>query len=91
MTHQELDLFSRRAINAARDAKRISLATALDALDRVTWNEGHWVPACGGSETPFTYEGQRYLYCWHTGAKVHGYIHLESDMPMPADWAPRRV
>jgi hypothetical protein len=32
---------------------------------RVTAKNDNWVPACGGTETPFTSRsGKRLLYCW---------------------------
>lgn len=83
-----VDVSTRRAIGAAIDAEHISLATALDAMDRLKWNEGNFVPANGRTETPFKFEHQTYLYCWHTGVGEHRYIHMESDMPMPKDWYP---
>ena len=66
----------------------LTLAEALEAQDHVKFQTGSWVPGCGGSETPFKFEGQTYLYCWHTRTGEHAYIHLESDRPMPRDWHP---
>ena len=52
-------------------------------MRRVKLDQGNWVPACGGTETPFTARnGMRLLYCWHTGTGEHAYINLDTDMPL---------
>lgn len=79
---------TRREVEEALAAGEISVADALDALDRIKWEQGHLVPACGGAETPFTYRGTRYLYCWHTGVKKHYYVNLDTDTVMPETWSP---
>lgn len=38
------------------------------------------VAACGGTETPFTYNGTRWLYVWDTVEKRHWYLNLETDI-----------
>ena len=76
-------------VRSALNDGTITLAEALAASDAVKEARGFWKPACGGTETPFKFEGQTYLYCWHTGTGKHAYIHLESDMPMPDDWHPQ--
>jgi len=43
-------------------------------------NRGVLVPACGGTETPFTARGFKLLYVWNTGTKTHHYLNLETDM-----------
>lgn len=44
---------------------------------------GSWVPACGGTEVPFTSRsGIRMLYCWHTGTKEHAYLNVDTDIIM---------
>lgn len=43
--------------------------------------KGNWVPACGGSETPFkTRNGYTLLYCWNTGSGRHAYLDCGTDM-----------
>lgn len=42
-----------------------------------------WVPACGGHEVPFTYNGTRYLYCYNPGQQQHAYLNLDTDMIEP--------
>jgi hypothetical protein len=44
------------------------------------FQKGQLVPACGGTEKPFTTKGYRLLYCWHTGDKKHYYLNLDTDM-----------
>jgi hypothetical protein len=44
---------------------------------------GNWVPACGGTETPFTTRGgHRVLYVWQPSTGKHAYLNLETDMLM---------
>ena len=38
-----------------------------------------WVPACGGAEVPFEYNGNRWLYVWNPAEKIHGYLNLDND------------
>lgn len=55
--------------------------------------DGPLVPACGGTEEPFTVNGRRWLYCWHRRSKRHCYLNLDTDIAVwnssfhPA-WAP---
>ena len=37
-----------------------------------------WVVACGGTETPFTYNGKTYLYMWNPATGEHAY-YCETD------------
>lgn len=37
------------------------------------------VPACGGTEHPFTVDGRRWLYCYHPVSKRHCYLDLDND------------
>lgn len=37
------------------------------------------VPACDRTETPFTVNGRRWLYCYDTELKKHGYLDLDND------------
>lgn len=39
-----------------------------------------WVPACGGTEAPFTVNGRRLLYCWQPSTGRHAYMDLGTDM-----------
>lgn len=36
-----------------------------------------WLPACGGTEVPFTYEGVRWLYVWNPAKAMHKYLRLD--------------
>jgi hypothetical protein len=46
-------------------------------------NADRWVPACGGSEQPFTARsGKRMLYCWNPALNRHAYLDLGTDMIM---------
>lgn len=40
-----------------------------------------WVPACGGTETPFfARSGARLLYCWQPSTGKHAYLNVETDL-----------
>lgn len=51
------------------------------------------VPACGGTEKPFTVNGRRWLYCWDRETSQHYYLDVDRDVVVwnrafhPA-WAP---
>lgn len=48
----------------------------------------NWIPACGGTEQPFTTRtGRRLLYCWDTRSGRHAYLDLESDIILTDDEA----
>ena len=38
-----------------------------------------WVPACGGTETEFEYDGKTYLYMWNYVTKDHAYYCVTDD------------
>ena len=41
----------------------------------------NWIPACGGTETPFmTRTGKRLLYVWDTCSGRHAYLDCQSDI-----------
>lgn len=43
--------------------------------------QGSWVPACGGTETPFTSRsGRVLLYCWQPSTGRHAYLDCGTDM-----------
>lgn len=43
--------------------------------------QGNWVPACGGTETPFrTKSGKILLYCWQPTTGRHAYLDVGTDM-----------
>ena len=43
--------------------------------------QGNWVPACAGTETPFTSRsGVRLLYCYQASTGRHAYLDLGTDM-----------
>ena len=64
-------------------SQTISIADQLDEISRRRKQRANWVPACGGSETPFTCKGRRLLYCWNgLGGNdcEHAYLDLDTDM-----------
>ena len=40
----------------------------------------NWVPACGGDEQPFTFNGVRWLYVYNPAQHLHGYLNLDTDV-----------
>lgn len=57
-----------------------SLAAYLDRLD--AWKvDGEWVPAAGGTETPFlTRSGAKLLYCYQPRSGRHAYLDCSTDL-----------
>ncbi len=44
-------------------------------------SQGNWVPANGGTETPFlTRSGRRLLYCWQPSTGNHAYLDCDTDL-----------
>lgn len=39
-----------------------------------------WVPACGGTEKPFTYKGFNILYMWCPATGEHKYYDIRADI-----------
>jgi hypothetical protein len=40
-----------------------------------------WVPASGGTETPFrSRSGRRLLYCYNPGTEQHAYVDCDTDI-----------
>lgn len=45
--------------------------------------QGAWVPACNGTEVPFTTRfGFRLLYCWQPSTGRHAYLNCDTDIIM---------
>lgn len=41
----------------------------------------NWIPACGGTETPFvSRSGVRLLYVWQPSTGRHAYLNMDTDM-----------
>lgn len=43
---------------------------------------GTFVPACGGTEQPFTVNGRSWLYCYHPFSQRHCYLDLDNNKPV---------
>lgn len=44
-------------------------------------DNGNWIPACGGTETPFTSRsGKRLLYVYQPSTGNHAYLDLGTDI-----------
>lgn len=56
-----------------------SVAEILDERTRKA-EQGIWIPACGGTETPFTSRlGIRLLYCYQPTTGRHAYLNMDTD------------
>lgn len=43
--------------------------------------QGNWVPACGGTEMPFTTRtGMKVLYCYQPSTGRHAYLNCSTDI-----------
>lgn len=50
--------------------------------------QGNWVPACGGTEQPFTTRsGYRLQYLYQPSTGRHAYINLDTDIILTDDEA----
>jgi len=68
-----------------------TLADLLDAA-QAKREQGPWVPACNGTEVPFTTRtGARLLYCWQPTTGRHAYLDLGTDMILSDDDAMRAL
>ncbi len=57
-----------------------TLAELLEASEKKK-QQGNWVPANGGTETPFTTRsGRRLLYCWQQSTGKHAYLDCGTDL-----------
>jgi hypothetical protein len=64
----------------ARAVPRLSIAALLAAREAKKAN-GPWVPACGGTETPFTSRsGKVLLYCYQATTGRHAYLDCGTDL-----------
>ena len=69
----------------------MDLATALEAKRRKAEN-GNWIPACGGTETPFTTRtGLRLLYVYQPSTGNHAYLNCETDILLTDEEACRAL
>lgn len=58
----------------------MTLVEMLNAQDEKR-NNGPWLPASGGTETPFyTRTGRRLQYMWQPSTGKHAYIDCDSDI-----------
>lgn len=49
---------------------------------------GDYVPATGRHQRPTSYDGGRYLYCWHPVTDTYAYIEMGTKTAMPDGWWP---
>jgi hypothetical protein len=57
-----------------------TLVEILDARQRHA-EQGAWLPACGGTEVPFTARsGRRLLYCYQATTGRHAYLDCSTDL-----------
>jgi len=66
--------------NTTTTTTTVTVAAALAAREAQA-REGNWVPACGGTEVPFTTRtGARLLYCWQPSTGRHAYLDCGTDL-----------
>ena len=54
----------------------------------VAGNADRWVPACQGTEVPFTSRsGTRMLYCFNPRQQQHAYVNVNTDVVMTEEEA----
>jgi hypothetical protein len=58
--------------------------------DKYLGGTSHVVPACGGLEEPFFFNGTRWLYVWDSSTKEHGYLNLDTDI-IHDDYKPQPI
>jgi hypothetical protein len=77
----EIDLTDEaRAADERRRQANESVASKLER-ERLHRENGPWVPACNGTEVPFsTRTGHRVLYCWQPSTGRHAYLDCDSDV-----------
>lgn len=52
-----------------------------ETLELLARREPKWIPANGGTETPFTTRsGRRLLYVWDTRSGRHAYLDCQTDI-----------
>ena len=68
---QDLERVSEAAEHAVRREK---------AEQAARWSRDEWNPACGGTETPFTYNGESWIYVYNGRTGKHAYLNLNTDM-----------
>ena len=56
--------------------KNVTMEYAIAARDRTN----KWIPACGGQELPFVYNGTTWLYVWNACTGEHGYLNVGTDI-----------
>jgi|TARA_R110000824_G_scaffold388137_1_gene583605 hypothetical protein len=55
-------------------------------------DQGSWIPACGGTEVPFTARsGKRLLYCWQPSTGRHAYLDCGSDIILTNEEAQKEM
>jgi hypothetical protein len=73
-------MLSPREVHMAVISGKMNVAQGLAAI--ATWeSQGDWVPANGGTETPFlTRTGRKLLYCYQPRSGRHAYLDMGSDL-----------
>jgi hypothetical protein len=52
----------------------------LEFISACNRDADEWVPANGGTETPFVKNGTRYLYVYNPFQQKHGMLNLDTDI-----------
>lgn len=77
---QEIDLLDGIIERLRRASEMTAIGQHNEAYGPEVMNKDEWLPASGGTETPFTARsGTRLLYCWNPKLKKHAYLNLDTD------------
>lgn len=61
--------------------KAVGMVSEAKAYGEEVAGLDQWIPASGGTETPFlSRSGKRLLYCWNPKLQKHAYLDLSTDM-----------
>lgn len=76
------------ARRARMDLSQIGAALFWGGVYESALRNGDWIPANGGTETPYTTRtGFRVLYCWQPKTGKHAYLNVNTDLIMTDDEA----
>lgn len=52
----------------------------MNTLNPTLKHASEWIPACGGTEKPFTVQGRSLLYMWNRATGEHAYYDIRRDL-----------
>lgn len=80
--------FTHTVVSRRELAQVLRLLRAEQRVTPAGAEQGNWVPACNGTEVPFTSRsGRRLLYCWQPSTGRHAYVDTQTDIVLSDDEA----